>query len=117
MIRRDLEQRHPHSIAFINTKVDLVLRAARASTSRYESGKPLGILDGVPVSIKDEIDVAGYPTTFGRKANDELWMAKEESAWPAKKWEEAGAIILGKTNMHELGTGKSALIVHHAELS
>jgi Asp-tRNA(Asn)/Glu-tRNA(Gln) amidotransferase A subunit family amidase len=70
---------------------------------RYREGKPLSIVDGVPTAIKDESDVAGYRTTTGRKRNDKIFPVAKVSAWPVQKWEEAGGIILGKLNMHELG--------------
>jgi Asp-tRNA(Asn)/Glu-tRNA(Gln) amidotransferase A subunit family amidase len=61
------------------------------------------VLDGVPTAIKDETDVAGYRTTHGRKRNDEIFPVATESTWPVQKWEEAGGIVLGKLNMHEIG--------------
>jgi Asp-tRNA(Asn)/Glu-tRNA(Gln) amidotransferase A subunit family amidase len=92
-----------HSVAFIDTHVDAVLTAAKESTLRYQQGTPLSILDGVPTAIKDESDVKGYRTTQGRKVNYDLMKIAEKSSWPVQKWGEAGAIILGKANMHELG--------------
>ncbi|KAN0094263.1 amidase signature enzyme [Hyaloscypha variabilis] len=92
-----------HSTAFIETHVDAVIEAAKASTLRYQQGTPLSILDGVPTTIKDESDVKGYRTTQGRKVNTDLMPIAEKSSWPVQKWEEAGAVILGKANMHELG--------------
>lgn len=61
------------------------------------------VLDGIPTGIKDEANVAGYRTTYGRKKNDAIFPVEQESSWPVQKWEEAGAIILGKLNMHEIG--------------
>ncbi|KAL8673371.1 MAG: hypothetical protein Q9224_007526, partial [Gallowayella concinna] len=90
-----------HSVAFLQIIPEKVLAAAEASTARYKSGKPLGPLDGVPVAVKDELDLDGYekslgsPIDFTRKAGG--------TSWCVKKWEEAGAIIVGKLNMHELG--------------
>jgi aspartyl-tRNA(Asn)/glutamyl-tRNA(Gln) amidotransferase subunit A len=73
--------------------------AARASTERHASGRALGPLDGVPVSIKDNMAVAGLRTTWGSRlfadhvpANDEL---------PVARLRAAGAVILGKTNTPE----------------
>ncbi|HNF94111.1 MAG TPA: amidase family protein, partial [Anaerolineales bacterium] len=51
--------------AFIAVNRDEVMRQARESTERFKNGKPLSIFDGVPVAIKDEIDVTPYPTTVG----------------------------------------------------
>jgi Asp-tRNA(Asn)/Glu-tRNA(Gln) amidotransferase A subunit family amidase len=102
LIQRDVSQAS-HSIAFIDSHPEEILEAARASTLRYKEGKPLSIFDGVPTAIKDECNVAGYRTTGGRKRNDKLMPVAKESTWPVQKWEEAGGIILGKLNMHELG--------------
>lgn len=104
LIRRDIPNRHSHSTAFIDTKVDIVLDAARASTERYKTGKHFGIFDGVPVAVKDEVHVSGYRTTKGRKVDESVMKIQEQTDWPVRKWEEAGAVMVGKLNMHELGT-------------
>ncbi|TVY62777.1 Fatty acid amide hydrolase, partial [Lachnellula suecica] len=103
LIRRDVKPLSHHATSFISTNVELVLSAAKASTERYKAGKSFGIMDGVPTAVKDESDVAGYRSTFGRKANDELFPIVDESSWPVQKLQESGAVILGKLNMHELG--------------
>ena len=52
---------------FLERNGDRVLAEARASRERYRQNAPLGPLDGVPVTVKDEIDVEGYHTTVGTK--------------------------------------------------
>jgi hypothetical protein len=99
-IRRDISPKSHHSTAFIDSHVDVILEAARASTLRYKEGKSLGILDGVPTAIKDESNLAGYRTTSGRKKNDAIFPVEDKSAWSMEKWQEAGGIVLGKLNMH-----------------
>lgn len=106
LIRRDINPSGKHSIAFVHSNIDLVMKAAQESTERYKAGKPLGVLDGVPIAVKDEVDTAGYRTYHGRKKDDSLFKVVTESPWPVQKWEETGAMIIGKTAMHELGTGK-----------
>jgi Asp-tRNA(Asn)/Glu-tRNA(Gln) amidotransferase A subunit family amidase len=103
LIRRDVRHASHHSTAFIDSHAEAILEAAKASTLRYKEGKPLSIFDGVPTAIKDECDVAGYRTTSGRKKNVAEFKIAEESSWPVQKWGEAGGIIMGKLNMHELG--------------
>ncbi|KUJ08665.1 amidase signature enzyme [Mollisia scopiformis] len=103
IIRRDVQSPSHHSIAFIDSKTDLIMDAAKASTERYKAGKHLGIMDGIPTAVKDEGDVAGYRTTGGRKRNDEFFKIATKSTRPAQLLQESGAIILGKLNMHELG--------------
>jgi Asp-tRNA(Asn)/Glu-tRNA(Gln) amidotransferase A subunit family amidase len=110
LIRRDIEPQGSHSTAFVDSKVDLVLKAAAASTERYKAGKPLGVLDGVPIAVKDETDIEGYRTYNGRKKNDDIFPIMTETSWPVQQWVEAGAVIVGKLNMHETGAGKSALL-------
>ena len=103
LIRRDISPLSHHSTAFIDSHSETILEAAKASTLRYKEGKPLSIMDGIPTAVKDESDVAGYRTTTGRKRNDAVYKMVEESSYPVQKWEQAGAIIMGKLNMHELG--------------
>jgi Asp-tRNA(Asn)/Glu-tRNA(Gln) amidotransferase A subunit family amidase len=96
-----------HSLAFLESKAELVRGAAKVSTKRYQEGKSLGPLDGVPVAVKDEVDLKGYKRTL---ASDLDFTNKDdETAWCVKLWEEAGAIVIGKTNMHEIGLGMSLL--------
>ena len=85
--------------------MDAVLAAAQASTERYKSGTPLGPLDGVPVAVKDEVHLKGYKRTVGTKLDFKNGI--DETSWCVKKWEEAGAVIIGKTTMHECGCGES----------
>lgn len=111
LIRRDVSPRSPHSTSFLSTRVDLVTAAAEASTKRYASGAPLGILDGVPIGVKDEVNVRGYSRNLGtaKTFND----GEVETSWCVRKWEECGAIIVGKTNMHEIGMDTTNLNTTH----
>jgi Asp-tRNA(Asn)/Glu-tRNA(Gln) amidotransferase A subunit family amidase len=111
LIRRDVTPRSDHSVAFVDINVDLVLRAARASTQRYKDGNSLGILDGVPVGVKDELHIAGYRTYSGRKPDPELFKVQTDTVWPVRKWEESGAIMMGKLNMHQIGSDTTNLNV------
>ncbi|KAL8945551.1 MAG: hypothetical protein Q9222_007913, partial [Ikaeria aurantiellina] len=90
-----------HASAFLHINRDRVLAAAAASTSRYLSNKPLGPLDGVPLAVKDEADLDGYPKTLG-SAHD-FTSTEGGTSWCVRQWEEAGGIVVGKLNMHELG--------------
>ncbi len=108
LIRRDTTPPGEHSLAWFDTKVDAVLRAAEESTKRYREKRPLGPLDGVPTAVKDEYSVDGYRTCLGSK-NDYTDEAKDGdnlvASWTVQKLEEAGAVILGKLSMHEFGLG------------
>ncbi|KAI9764840.1 MAG: hypothetical protein M1840_007986 [Geoglossum simile] len=101
LIRRDVSPPGAHSIAFLESKVDIIRKAAEASALRYREGRSLGLLDGIPVAVKDEVDVDGYRRSMG--TSQEFIRADRRTAWCIRKWEEEGAIVIGKTNMHELG--------------
>ncbi|KAL2136511.1 hypothetical protein VTI74DRAFT_3336 [Chaetomium olivicolor] len=106
LIRRDIKPQSKYAVAFTQTHVEEVLAAAKASTERWAAGKPLGILDGVPFGVKDDVDVKGYVSTMGmkvRKDEEYFRKPKESTSWPALKLEEAGAIMMGKMNQHEVG--------------
>jgi Asp-tRNA(Asn)/Glu-tRNA(Gln) amidotransferase A subunit family amidase len=62
-----------------------------------------GSLHGIPFLAKDNMDVAGMPTTAGSRALDGL--VAEEDAFVIRKLRAAGAVLLGKTNLHELAAG------------
>ncbi|KAL1823009.1 hypothetical protein ACET3Z_009787 [Daucus carota] len=97
---------------FISCDVEDILRQANESTLRYERGEPLSALDGVPIAVKDEIDCMPYPTTGGTK-----WLHKvrtcTDDADCVKRLRLCGAILVGKTNMHELGAGTSGINPHY----
>ncbi|RGP77109.1 glutamyl-trna amidotransferase subunit a [Fusarium longipes] len=105
LIRRDINPKGKHSTAWISTRVDLVLKAAEESTIRYREGRPLGPLDGVPASVKDDFDMDGYQMTMGSKNNYAGKVTNTDSItnWCVRKLQDAGVIILGKLNMHEFG--------------
>lgn len=90
-----------HSAAFSDVHEELVLAAAASSTERYREGKSLGLLDGVPVGIKDEIDIKDHKKRIGSKKD--FTDPRNISSWCVEKWAEAGAVVVGKTNMHEMG--------------
>ncbi|KXL45313.1 MAG: hypothetical protein FE78DRAFT_148470 [Acidomyces sp. 'richmondensis'] len=101
LIRRDVKEPTKHSVAFLDSKVDQIRQAAEESTQRYQHGRFLSVLDGVPVAVKDELDVAGYQKCLGSKLN---YTSKSEiTSYCVQQWLDAGAVLMGKTNMHELG--------------
>ena len=92
-----------HKAAFLEITPSKVIAAAEESTRRYKEGKPLSPLDGVPVGVKDEVDLDGYRKSLGSR--EDFTRQGGGTSWCVKKWEEAGAVIVGKLNMHELGLG------------
>ncbi|OVA03745.1 Amidase [Macleaya cordata] len=97
---------------FINYNSEDILKQATESTHRYEQGKPISILDGVPIAIKDEIDCMPYPTTGGT-----TWLHKlrpcTNDACCVEHLRSCGAMLIGKSNMHELGAGTSGINPHY----
>jgi len=89
--------------AFITLEPEHVLEAARAADKRRAAGEPLGPLHGVPIPIKDSVNTAGITTTAGAKALRGFKPAKDAPA--VARLKAAGALILGKTNLHELSFG------------
>lgn len=104
-----LTKKGPYADAWADTygKDSLALEAARASTERYAAGRPLGVLDGVPVGVKDDIDVKGYVSHIGMKYKPGLpcFKEQEKTMWLIEKLQEAGAVVIGKNRMHEMGSG------------
>ena len=79
------------------------IAAAKQVDSDRAAGKPLGALAGLPIVIKDNINTRGIKTTGGTKALENIVPTK--NAPSVQKLLDAGAIILGKTNLHELAFG------------
>ena len=74
---------------------------ASASEARWRVGVPLSALDGVPITIKDNIAVAGLPAPLGTAAGDMSSCAQD--APPVARVREAGCVLLGKTTMPDYG--------------
>jgi Asp-tRNA(Asn)/Glu-tRNA(Gln) amidotransferase A subunit family amidase len=89
--------------AFIAFDAERTLEAAREADRKRTAATAPGALHGLPVVIKDNVDVAGWPTTAGTPALRSNWPAA--NALVAEALFRAGAILLGKTNMHELADG------------
>jgi aspartyl-tRNA(Asn)/glutamyl-tRNA(Gln) amidotransferase subunit A len=77
------------------------LDAARASTARWQAGAPHGALDGVPVTVKDLIDIAGLPTRRGSQTTDPSPAQNDSPLVTALR--ASGAVIIGKTTTSEYG--------------
>lgn len=105
LIRRDAKSPGKHSTAFLESQAEIIRQAAAASTERHKKGQSLGPLDGVPVAIKDEVHITGYKRTLGTKLDFKA--GTDATSWCVKQWQDAGAIVVGKTTMHELGLGNS----------
>jgi aspartyl-tRNA(Asn)/glutamyl-tRNA(Gln) amidotransferase subunit A len=88
----------------LNTMVAMNVEAARAqaqaSTARLRSGKPLSPIDGIPITIKDNLLVRDFPATWGSEVYADYLPDHDEL--PVERLRAAGAVIIGKTNLPEL---------------
>ncbi len=96
-----IAEKNPRINAYLAVTDGLARRAAEASALRWRAGAPRGPLDGAPIAIKDNIDLDGVTTTngcaFGPTATADAEVVRRLKA--------AGAVILGKLNLHEAALG------------
>ena len=95
----------PELNAFVTVLADRALADAEAAAQDISRGRYRGPLHGIPVSIKDLVHVAGVPTTSGSAIPP---LHPVEDAPVVRRLREAGAIIIGKTNLHEFAFGTTS---------
>jgi amidase len=95
-----IERRNPGVNAFSVVLADEARVEAAGLDARRTAGEAVGPLHGVPVAIKEEIDVAGCVTTFGGRGNS---TPAAEDGEVVRRLRQAGAIVVGKTRMPEFG--------------
>ena len=93
---------NPRFNAFCLVDHEAALEAAKASETRWREGQPKGLLDGVPVSIKDIILTKGWPTLRGSKTIDPKGPWNDDAPATARL-KENGAVLIGKTTTPEFG--------------
>ncbi|WP_077000447.1 amidase [Variovorax sp. KK3] len=98
-----IEQLDDRLHAFVGVYAKEALLAAQAADNQIRAGNWLGPLHGIPVALKDNVDLAGRPTTAGSTllANH----VATSNAWIAQRLLSCGAVIVGKTHMVELALG------------
>lgn len=96
-------RQNPELNAFVALDEAMVMAQAKAAQQRRQSGKPLSAIDGIPIAVKDNYLTKDYPTTACSNAAP-LEPAGIDATVVANL-RAAGAIILGKTNMHEWAYG------------
>jgi aspartyl-tRNA(Asn)/glutamyl-tRNA(Gln) amidotransferase subunit A len=103
-----IETYNPALNAFITVTSDQAMEAARAMEEEQRRGKWRGALHGIPLALKDNIDTAGIRTTVA----SELFKDRvpSEDAEVVRRLKKAGAIILGKTNLHEMAYGGTSAV-------
>ena len=106
---REVAQAHLERIDAVNASInavvqvrpDEVLAEADAADAKMRVGGALGALHGVPFSVKTNLDVAGYATTEGSAALKDVMASRDAPI--VEKMRDAGAVMLARTNMPDLG--------------
>src|ERR1017187_4788474 len=103
-----IEKLNPTLNAFVTVTAESALAEARAAESEIAHGEWRGLLHGIPIALKDLIDTAGTRTTAGSA----LYQSRvpTEDAEIVRRLRQAGAVILGKNNLHEFAYGGSSLV-------
>ena len=109
-----IQKLNPELNAFITVTAESALAEARIAESEIFRGDWRGPLHGIPIAVKDLIDTAGTRTT----AASELYRDRipEEDAEVVRRLRRAGAVILGKNNLHEFAYGGSSLVSFFGEV-
>ncbi|MEO7997099.1 MAG: amidase [Gemmatimonadaceae bacterium] len=97
--------------AFITINAEQALADARNAEHEILNGKWRGPMHGIPIGLKDNIDTAGIRTTAGSAAFDKRIPTADAAI--VKKLKDAGAIVVGKLNMHEFALGTTSAISHY----
>ena len=106
-----VERWEQHARALYLLQPERVLEQARASEARWLRNEPLGLIDGVPVTIKENIATRGDPVPLGTAATDLAPAAAD--APPAARVREHGGVVLAKTTMPDYGMLSSGLSSFH----
>jgi len=107
---RRIEQLERKLNAFITVTADLALDQARAAEREIHAGRWKGPLHGIPIALKDLVDTAGIRTTAASALFQDR--VPTEDAEIVRRLKAAGAVFLGKTNLHEFAYGGSSAISH-----
>jgi aspartyl-tRNA(Asn)/glutamyl-tRNA(Gln) amidotransferase subunit A len=98
-----IERLNPKLNAFITVTAEEALTQARAADKAIAAGRYAGPLHGIPISLKDLVDQQGWPTTAGSLVRKDHVAA--EDATVTRRLRAAGAVFVGKTNLHEFAFG------------
>jgi aspartyl-tRNA(Asn)/glutamyl-tRNA(Gln) amidotransferase subunit A len=107
-----IEACEPKINAMYRVHAAAALAQARASEARWRSQASLSPIDGVPVTIKENVATAGDPAPIGTRANEDVAPAAVDAP-PAARLREAGCVLLGKTTMPDYGMLSSGLSSLH----
>jgi aspartyl-tRNA(Asn)/glutamyl-tRNA(Gln) amidotransferase subunit A len=105
-----IEKLNPRLNAYITVTGDSALKEAQALEDELAKGRIRGPLHGVPIALKDNIDTAGVKTTAASALLADR--VPKEDAVVVRKLRDAGAVFLGKLNMHEFAYGGTSAVSH-----
>lgn len=119
LVGYSLQQIRDSPASFVEVFEASALAAARAADARRRVGAPAGPLDGIPVAVKDLLDVRGSQTRAGLPASKAARLARaarpaDKDAVVVERLKAAGAIIIGKTQLTELAFSGVGHNPHHA---
>jgi aspartyl-tRNA(Asn)/glutamyl-tRNA(Gln) amidotransferase subunit A len=106
-----IERHEPALNAFIAVTADSARHAARAAEAAIMAGYHLGPLHGIPVALKDLYATRGTATTFGSRLFAD-WVPDFDAA-AVERLKGVGAVLIGKTNLHELAFGTTSANAHY----
>jgi len=109
-----IEKQNPTLNAFITVTSESALAAARTAEAEIARGAWRGPLHGIPVALKDLIDTAGVRTTAASERHKDR--IPTEDAEVVRRLKQAGAIIVGKNNLHEFAYGGSSLVSYFGDV-
>lgn len=109
-----IEKLNPTLNAFITVTAESALAEARAAEQEIARGEWRGPLHGIPVALKDLIDTAGVRTTAASRVFQDR--VPSQDAEVVRRLRQAGAVILGKSNLHEFAYGGSSLVSFFGEV-
>jgi len=98
-----IAQHNPALNAFVSVDAPRSLALARASQQRWDQGQPLSPWDGLPIAIKDNVDVQGWPCSAGTAADRNRHPSTDAPV--VQQLRALGMVVLGKLNMHEGALG------------
>lgn len=109
-----IEKLNPALNAFITVMAESALAEARTAESEILNGQWRGPLHGIPIALKDLIDTAGVRTTAACALFEHR--VPEDDAEVVRRLRQAGAVIIGKNNLHECAYGGSSLISYFGDM-
>ena len=109
-----IEKLNPALNAFITVTADFALAQARKAEKEIQQGKWRGPLHGIPIALKDIIDTAGTRTTAASALFKDR--VPGEDAEVTRRLSQAGAVFLGKQNLHEFAYGGSSMVSYFGEV-